>query len=110
MVHSRAAVAVVVAPGDDPNRYPGDAISDGFNHFAFIPTCWRHQSVGMSPSPAPAPWRPLTTHAPRVKGSLAPETARQGAIGYRVDLSGQLRLMRIDARAIAKAVRRQRAA
>ena len=30
--------------------------------------------------------------------------------GYRVDLSGQLRLMRIDARAIAKAVRRQRAA
>jgi hypothetical protein len=32
------------------------------------------------------------------------------AIGYRVDLSGQLRLMRIDARAIAKAVRRQRAA
>jgi hypothetical protein len=29
---------------------------------------------------------------------------------YRVDLSGQLRLMRIDARAIAKAVRRQRAA
>lgn len=29
MVHSRAAVAVVVAPGDDPNRYPGDAISDG---------------------------------------------------------------------------------
>ena len=35
MVHSRAAVAVVVAPGDGPNRYPGDAISDGFNHFAF---------------------------------------------------------------------------
>jgi hypothetical protein len=29
-------------------------------------------------------------------------------IGYRADLTGQLRLMRGDARAIAKAVRRQR--
>jgi putative flavoprotein involved in K+ transport len=43
-------------------------------------------------------------------GQEHPSAAGLFFIGYRVDLSGQLRLMRIDARAIAKAVRRQRAA
>ena len=43
-------------------------------------------------------------------GQEHPSTSGLFFIGYRVDLSGQLRLMRIDARAIAKAVRRQRAA